>query len=268
MCIGTQRLAGVKPIVKPVASASTKAATKSQSPTPAADLSESLKGRIEPVRASMAYRAGLLMVAIAMLVLPVLYLSLVGLVCYAIYWHVVNDTGVLTIGSVRGGLVAYVGPIFVGCILLAFMIKPLLVRKQDDSVPLTLRQVDEPALFEFVYRLCRVLGAPAPGLINVDVAVNASASFRGGLRGLLRRDLVLTIGLPLAGCFDARQFAGVLAHELGRQSGCDERRCPPRRRERREHLSRARRDSHREGHADRDGTAGAGPLARKAAGTD
>jgi Zn-dependent protease with chaperone function len=95
------------------------------------------------------------------------------------------------------------------------MIKPLLARAVDDSVPLTLRREDEPVLFEFVDRLCRAVGAPAPSRIDVDLAVNASASFRGGWTGVFGRSLVLTFGLPLATGLDARQFTGVLAHELG-----------------------------------------------------
>jgi Zn-dependent protease with chaperone function len=178
-------------------------------------LAESLTGRIEPVRAGLAYRTGLVTVAVVMLVLPVIYLALVGLVCYGLYLHAVHDTTVLDREWGRLGAVAYIAPFFVGGILLAFMIRPLLIRRQDDSVPLTLRRGDEPALFDFVYRLCHTLGAPSPVRIDVDLAVNASASFRGGLRGLLGRELVLTIGLPLAACFDACQFAGVLAHELG-----------------------------------------------------
>src|SRR5947207_5283397 len=51
--------------------------------------------------------------------------------------------------------------------------------------------------------------------IDVDADVNASASFRESLGGMLRKDLVLTIGLPLAGGLSLRDFAGVLAHEFG-----------------------------------------------------
>ncbi len=46
----------------------------------------------------------------------------------------------------------------------------------------------------------------------MDCQVNASASLR---RGLWSKDLVLTVGLPLASGLDMRQFAGVLAHEFG-----------------------------------------------------
>ena len=160
------------------------------------------------MRNSAGYRAGLLLVAMTMLVLPVVYVGLVGLVCFGLYWHATHDID-------QSAFIGYAGPLIIGMIVLAFLIRPLLVRRRDDSVPLTLRRVDEPVLFEFIDRLCRAMGSPAPVRIDVDLAVNASASFRGGLRGMVRRELVLTFGLPLAACLDARQFADVLAHELG-----------------------------------------------------
>jgi hypothetical protein len=58
--------------------------------------------------------------------------------------------------------------------------------------------------------------APAPREIRLDVAVNASASFRRGTISLLQpADLALTIGVPLLLGLTMRQLAGVLAHEFG-----------------------------------------------------
>lgn len=175
-----------------------------------------LAGRIEPVRTGMGYRAGLLLAAAVMLVLPVVYVSLIAGVCYLIYLHATANAVIFeTVHSARAAIVLYFGPIVAGAIVVLFMIKPLLARRVDDSVPLTLRRQDEPLLFEFVDRLCRAVGAPTPARIDVDLEVNASASFKGGWAGLLGNKLVLTFGLPLAAGLDTRQFAGVLAHELG-----------------------------------------------------
>jgi Zn-dependent protease with chaperone function len=57
--------------------------------------------------------------------------------------------------------------------------------------------------------------APRPARIDIVAAATASAHVDNGGFGLLRRRLVLTIGLPLARSLDLRQFTGVLAHELG-----------------------------------------------------
>jgi Zn-dependent protease with chaperone function len=174
-----------------------------------------IEGQIKPVRAGPLYQLGLLAVAITMLILPVVYLLVVAALGLGIYEHAVHSAWVLEDVPSRAAVIMYLGPIIMGLIALGFMIKPLIGRRVDDSVPLTLRPEDEPVLFEFVQRLCRMVGAPMPVRIDVDLAVNASASFRGGWMSLFGRDLVLMFGLPLVAGMDTRQFAGVLAHELG-----------------------------------------------------
>ena len=181
----------------------------------AARLLSSLDGRIEPVRAGFFYRLGLLLVAMTLLILPLLYLGIIAAVAYGIYWHVVNDAPIVGTANVRAGLILYLAPTFIGLVLLFFMIKPLFSRRRMNFIPVNLRREEEPVLFEFVDRLCAALGAPAPARIDVTMDVNASAGFQGGWRGMFGRKLVLTFGLPLVACLDARQFAGVLAHELG-----------------------------------------------------
>jgi Zn-dependent protease with chaperone function len=171
---------------------------------------------IAPVRAGLAYRIGLLLGALVMLLLPLIYMALVGVVVYAVYWHTVHDISIFeTGGASRGKLLAYLGPILIGGILIVFMIKPLFARKRRKTHPLSLSRIEEPRLFAFVDRLCQVVGAPTPRRIDVDTAVNASASFEEGIVGFLRRDLVLTIGLPLVAGLSLRQLTGVLAHEFG-----------------------------------------------------
>ena len=99
-----------------------------------------------------------------------------------------------------------------GGILIFFLVKPFFAAKAKRPEPITLDPEQEPLLFAFVQKVCGLVGAPAPCRIVVDCEVNASASLR---RGLWSKDLVLTIGLPLATGLEMRQFAGVLAHEFG-----------------------------------------------------
>jgi Zn-dependent protease with chaperone function len=54
-----------------------------------------------------------------------------------------------------------------------------------------------------------------PRRIDVVATANASAHIDNGIFGLVRRRLVLTIGLPLVATMDLKQFTGVVAHELG-----------------------------------------------------
>ena len=127
-------------------------------------------GHIEPVRIGAGYRIGLLLVAAAMLVLPLIYLALIALVGWGIIWYAINGTLIFeAVGSnaARGGgrvgivlLVMYLAPIVAGGILLLFMVKPFFAKHVRDSFPLSLNRAEEPGLFEFVDRLCRLVGAP------------------------------------------------------------------------------------------------------------
>ena len=197
------------------------AAARKKPPAAKADLPQrilrGLDGRIDPVRVSPLYLAGLALVATAMLVLPLVYVAIVALVGYGLFWHATENVTIFSGGGggARGRFLAYVTPLVVGVILLIFMIKPLFARRVRSHPPLSLSREEEPLLFSFVDRLCEVVGAPKPRRIDVDTQVNASASFMGGVWGLLGNRLVLTLGLPLVAGLDLRQLTGVLAHEFG-----------------------------------------------------
>ena len=117
--------------------------------------------------------------------------------------------------NVWGILFLYAGPLVAGVILLVFMIKPLFARPARGGLGRKMKQSQEPLLFAFVDRIADAVGAPQPRQIRVDCEVNASAGFGSGLMGLFGRNLVLTIGMPLAAGLNVQQLAGVLAHELG-----------------------------------------------------
>lgn len=171
--------------------------------------------RIARESVSPGYRLGLLLVAVMMLILPLGYLGMIGVVGYGVYWYATHNFNSWMLHDGRLVFLFYVCPLASGVVLLLFMIKPMIARRPEESVTLNVRREDEPLLFEFIHRLCRTLGAPVPSRIDVVMDANAAASFRRGWRGMLGKNLVLTIGLPLAGGLDVRQFAGVLAHELG-----------------------------------------------------
>jgi Zn-dependent protease with chaperone function len=176
---------------------------------------EAFTGTITRTRTGPLYSAGLAIVAFAMVLLPALYLALIALTTWGVFWHLTNNTWIFSGGSGRGGfvrLILYLGPAVAGGILVFFMIKPFFAKKAKGPEPIALDPAKEPLLFAFVRRICTLVGAPPPSRVDVDCQVNASASLR---RGLWSRDLVLTVGLPLAAGLEMRQFAGVLAHEFG-----------------------------------------------------
>lgn len=206
----TTQPVAAKPVSRPVA--------KSKEQLDQAILN-GFQSAIEPVRVPITYRFGVLLVSFVMLLLPLIYLGIIGLACYGVYYHAMHHTGIM--GNARGraaffALLIYVAPMAVGAIMILFMVKPLFARSSHDRRTRSLTRDGEPLLFAFVDRLCEVVRAPQPKRIDVDCQVNASASFRRGFLSVLAgNDLVLTIGMPLAAGMSLRQFAGVLAHEFG-----------------------------------------------------
>ncbi len=181
-------------------------------PTRAADLLlAAVDGFIVPNPTGILYHAGLTFVAFAMVLLPVIYVGLIGLTGWVVWYHLAHNTWIMSeTSSYR--LMVYLGPAVAGFILVFFMIKPFLSRREKEPERIALDPEKEPLLFAFVKKICDLVGAPMPSRVYVDCKVNASAGLR---HGLWSRDLVLTIGLPLAGGLDMHQLAGVLAHEFG-----------------------------------------------------
>ena len=94
-----------------------------------AEILGAFRGEIDPVRPTMAYRAWILVVAAVMLLLPMIYLGLVALVGYGIYWHATHHATIFReVRSAKAAILLYAGPIAVGGIVLAFMLKPLFAR--------------------------------------------------------------------------------------------------------------------------------------------
>jgi Zn-dependent protease with chaperone function/ribosomal protein S27E len=173
---------------------------------------------IDRVRVPLMYRVAILLSALVMLLLPVIYCGIIVLIGLAVYGHATHNVSILSMGRGRGHLVTvaiYLAPIIVGTIVVLFMLKPLFARPIRTGRTRTLTRQAEPLLFAFVERLCRAVGAPQPARIRVDFDINASAAFDDGFLRLFRRQLVLTIGVPLVAGLDVGQFAGVLAHEFG-----------------------------------------------------
>jgi hypothetical protein len=156
-----------------------------------ARLLSAFDGRIARLWKSPLYVLGLLLVSGVILLLPVVYLGLIGLTAYGVYYHAVNHTSVLYVGYIGHGraartmlllrVVAYFGPLLAGVVLVVFMVKPLLARSTRRERRISFVRENEPVLFAFVEKLCEVIGAPTPRRIDVDCDINASAGFRRGL---------------------------------------------------------------------------------------
>lgn len=181
-------------------------------------------------RVPMGYHLGMLLVLLALLILPLLYLALIAGMGWLLAWHVQHDVVWITgasemrYGSGKAVLLAgflYLAVAVAGAICILFMIKPLFAPLPKQPPTVTLDPISQPALFALIHRICDLVGAPRPVVVEVDAQVNASASFRRGMASFFGHDLVLSIGMPLVAGLTARQLAGVLAHEFGHfaQSG-------------------------------------------------
>jgi Zn-dependent protease with chaperone function len=168
-------------------------------------------GSFRPPRVTLLYTCGLVAVAAAMLLLPIIYLLMIGGLAYALWWY---GTFVVSDASANILIVAlYVSPLVAGAILVFFTLKPFLAERAVAQPRMSLDFEHERLLVAFVERLCALLNAPRPSRIDVDLQPNASASLQG-IRSLLHGKIVLTIGLPLVAGLNMRELAGVLAHEL------------------------------------------------------
>ncbi|MBW8885983.1 MAG: M48 family metallopeptidase, partial [Planctomycetia bacterium] len=174
---------------------------------------------MERVGTTVPYQLGILLTTIFMIVLPLVYVAVIGLVCLLVWWHMTHNHVILGAARGRGAiltLIIYLAPLVIGGIVIVFMFKPLFAPPAKEGRRRSLTPTSDPLLFEFVERICGLVGAAMPRRIDVDCDINASASFRRGwLSLILGHDLVLTIGMPLAAGLSLQQFAGVLAHEFG-----------------------------------------------------
>ena len=180
------------------------------------DVDRFLSRPMAPVRTPWLYRAGLIGVAAALILLQSIYIAMVALAGYATYAYVIRIPTIFE--DVHLGWYTFIlilTPVVVGVVVTFFLLKPLLAKAPSQAERLRLNPAAEPILFAFVQRLCTSLGSPIPTRIEVDLEVNASARLRRGWRSLYKNDLALTLGLPLVAGLTVRQLAGVLAHEFG-----------------------------------------------------
>ncbi len=165
------------------------------------------------------YTLGLALVAAAMVLLPLVYLTMVAAAAYAVFWHATTHFHWLTgSGSPHFTFLkflVYCTILAAGIVVVFFLLKPLFARQPRRAQPLALHPGAEPRLFAFIEAVCRAVHAPKPRRIDLDCRLNASAGFRRGFFSFLGDDLVLTLGLPLVANLTVDELAGVIAHEFG-----------------------------------------------------
>jgi len=172
-------------------------------------------GRFEPTRVSVAYKVGLVLVALGMALLLAVYVGLIVFAALGVYYHLKGHSYLIEHSTSYVTVLAYLWPAAAGAVLVFFMIKPIFAGKPEQPPKYSLTAESDPTLFAFIAKICELVKATLPGRVDVDCDINASASFRRGILSMRGNDVVLTIGLPLAAGLTMQEFAGVLAREFG-----------------------------------------------------
>ena len=162
-------------------------------PMPSVNPEEAFSAGIKRPGTGPFYTIGLLGVALVMALLPLIYLALIAGVVYLTYYHAAHHYSWMTSGMARGRgvvlvLFAYITPIFMGAVLTFFMVKPFFAKRIDQHQPYALNPEAEPVLYDFIARVCALVGAPMPSLIELDCDINASASLRHGFGSFFKQD--------------------------------------------------------------------------------
>ncbi len=185
---------------------------------------------IDPIEVSGSYKIGLWLVNIGMLLLPLIYIALILAISYGLYYHVTENRDIIVHFGLWERLallvLLYIAPLVFGTILVIFMIKPIFAPRPIEAKPISLNPYKEEGLFDFIHKISGIVRAPMPQRIEITCDVHASVSFDIGVISLFQEDLVLKFGLPLVVGLNAQQFAGVMAHELGRFSHLTGKRLP------------------------------------------
>ncbi len=180
-------------------------------------LSDSVVFPKQSVRAAHQLVAGL--VAVAMLILPLLYIGFIAGVAGLTWWHIRYDWIWMKVSFGYASIMAaalYIGLGLGGILWSLSLMRPLFMRfRSEEGIPGLLR-AEEPVLFAFAERLADRVGCPRPQIIRLNLDVNASAGYETSLFGLRRRaSSTLTLGLPLVRGMTLCQLAGIMAHEFG-----------------------------------------------------
>ncbi len=180
-------------------------------------ISELLQGDTVRFSTTTMYQFGLVATGFLSLIAPLLYLSIIGLIVLGTVWLGMNMGYMGWFDSTPNVLKpwVYITPIFTGTVFSFFLIRPIFFRTSDKLPGYELVKAKNPVFYTLVEKLCDRLGQPYPVAIRVNNDVNAFVSPRKGLISLWRRQLVLTVGMPLFAGMNSRQLVGVLSHEFG-----------------------------------------------------
>ncbi|WP_067582563.1 M48 family metallopeptidase [Endozoicomonas ascidiicola] len=168
------------------------------------EVTQLFQGEIEPVKISPLYSLLLTVGAVLILLLPLLYLVITIGIALLTGYHASHNVDLLqSSGNGVASLFMYGSPIFIGSILVFFMLKPLLAPTYRREIEIKLDPKTHRRFFVFIEEVSRRTGSPMPVEVIADNEVNASASL---IKGAFSKDLRLTVGMPLIYGMTAQQL--------------------------------------------------------------
>lgn len=171
--------------------------------------------KIKAKRTPMMVRLASAVAAVVLLMLPVMYITIIGLLAWLALDYMLSHLLLLAEGESLGVVLAYAAPAALVFLIILLLVKPAFRIGSGAMEPITLNSTDQPLLFSYLDRICEVLQTPKPHAVRVDLSSGASASFDGPLYGLFSGKLTLNLGLTLIAGLDVRALTAVIAHELG-----------------------------------------------------
>lgn len=160
---------------------------------------------------SKEYKKKVWIASMTILLFLLSYLGLGGWFIYKSYRFFKN--------SFNGGndpVITFICAVLMG-FLGVFMLKALFfIIKRDKSESIEIKEIDEPKLFEFIYRVADDAKAPRPHKVFLSNTVNACVFYDISILNLFfptRKNL--EIGLGLVNTLNLGEFKSILAHEFG-----------------------------------------------------
>lgn len=137
-------------------------------------------GQLNKIKISFFYQCGLVFITIAMILIPLIYLSLIISIIILTYYYSILNFDFISTGHAYFKirllkLFLYITPIISSIILLFFMIKPFFAKKHFDSEKFKIKSNDQKLFFNFINLICAKIGTPMPDEIYIDCNINASA---------------------------------------------------------------------------------------------
>ncbi len=156
-------------------------------------------GKMEPPKVGLVRKAGALIVALILLMMPVFYLAVMGTVGFGMYWLAVSEILAGQHPAVFWAAEAGLG-LFLVC-----LIKPLIEPQRRGEKVYVVDAQQELLLGELTSKICEQIGAKQPKRIELECSTRVVAAKSGS---------VLTIGLPAMASLSVEQFAAVVGDEL------------------------------------------------------